>query len=308
MILLCGIPSEPPLGLVAKAIEARGGPHVFFNQRQFAQAAIGFEISGGRPTGSLQINGAVHRLEDITGVYTRLMDYRRLPELAGVPESAEPYRYCAALNDTLTRWSEICEARVVNRMAPMGSNSSKPYQAQLIRRYGFYVPETLVTNNPDHVLAFRERHKRIIYKSISGVRSIVQTFEDADIARFPSLRWCPTQFQQYVEGYDVRVHVVGARVFATKINSTATDYRYARTQAGEAAELTAMDIPDNVAQGCINLAEGLGLAFAGIDLKFAPEGQVYCFEVNPSPGYSYFEANSGQPIAQAVADYLIGTA
>jgi len=74
MILLCCIPSEPPLGLVAKAIEARGGPHVFFNQRQFAQAAIGFEISGGRPTGSLQINGAVHRLEDITGVYTRLMD------------------------------------------------------------------------------------------------------------------------------------------------------------------------------------------------------------------------------------------
>ena len=69
-----------------------------------------------------------------------------------------------------------------------------------------------------------------------------------------------------------------------------------------------MDIPDNVAQGCIDLAAGLGLAFAGIDLKFAPEGEVYCFEVNPSPGYSYFEANSGQPIAQAVADYLIGTA
>ena len=305
MILLCGIPSEPPLALVAKAIEECSAPHVFFNQRQFAHAAISFEISGGRLAGSLQVNGAVHRLEDITGVYTRLMDYRRLPELAGLPESADAYRYCAALNDTLTRWCEICDARVVNRMAPMGSNSSKPYQAQLIRRYGFYVPDTLITNDPEQVLAFREKHKRIIYKSISGVRSIVQTFEDADIARLPSLRWCPTQFQQYVEGYDVRVHVVADKVFATKIDSNATDYRYARVQAGEAAELTAIDIPDNVAQGCINLAAGLGLAFAGIDLKFEPEGRVYCFEVNPSPGYSYFEANSGQPIARAVADYLI---
>jgi len=308
MILLCGIPSEPPLALVAKALEMREAPFVLFNQRAFANAAIGFELSGGRAKGSLQVNGADYPLDDIAGVYTRLMDYRRLPELAGVPETADAYRYCAALNDTLSRWCEISDARVVNRMAPMGSNSSKPYQAQLIKQYGFYVPETLITNNPDHVLAFRERHKRIIYKSISGVRSIVQTFEDADMARFPSLRWCPTQFQQFVDGFDVRVHVVGTKVFATKINSNATDYRYARAQAGEAAELTAMEIPDNVAQGCINLAAGLGLAFAGIDLKFAPEGEVYCFEVNPSPGYSYFEANSGQPIAQAVADYLIGAA
>jgi hypothetical protein len=308
MILLCGIPSEPPLAMVEKALAERGARYVVFNQRQFANTAISFELSNASATGSLQIDGATYRLEDIVGIYTRLMDYRRLPELDGIPEGSDAYRYCAALNDTLARWSEICAARVVNRMAPMGSNSSKPYQAQLIRRYGFYVPATLITNRPEAVLAFRERHKRIIYKSISGVRSIVQTFEDADMARFPALRWCPTQFQQYVEGYDVRVHVVGEKLFATKINSTATDYRYARTQAGEAAELTAMDIPDNVAQGCINLAAGLGLAFAGIDLKFAPDGEVYCFEVNPSPGYSYFEANSGQPIAQAVADYLIGAA
>jgi predicted ATP-grasp superfamily ATP-dependent carboligase len=308
MILLCGIPSEPPLALVAKALEENGTPYVMFNQRQFAACAISFEIGGGRVTGLLHIDGQGYPLDEIEGVYTRLMDYRRLPELEGVPESTEIFRYCALINDAITRWCEISPARIVNRMAPMGSNSSKPYQAQLIRRYGFAVPETLITNNPEHVLAFRDKHKRIIYKSISGVRSIVQTFEDADMARFPALRFCPTQFQQYVEGFDVRVHVVGEKAFATKIDSTATDYRYARAQAGEAAELTAMDIPDNVAEGCVKLASGLGLAFAGIDLKFAPDGNVYCFEVNPSPGYSYFESNSGQPIARAVADYLAGRA
>jgi hypothetical protein len=35
-------------------------------------------------------------------------------------------------------------------------------------------------------------------------------------------------------------------------------------------------------------------------------GRVYCFEVNPNPGFSYFEAQTGQPIAQAVARYLMG--
>ena len=52
------------------------------------------------------------------------------------------------------------------------------------------------------------------------------------------------------------------------------------------------------------LARGLGLPFAGIDLKVAPDGRVVCFEVNPSPGFSYYEANTGQPIAAAVAEYL----
>lgn len=308
MILLCGIPSESPLALVAKGLDENGAPYAVFNQRQFANAAISFEISGGDVGGWLEMNGNGFQLDQIQGVYTRLMDFRRLPELEGVPETSDVYRYCAALHDTITRWCEISPARIVNRMAPMGSNSSKPYQAQLICRYGFEVPETLITNDPQQVLAFRDRHKRIIYKSISGVRSIVQTFEDGDLTRLAALRWCPTQFQQYVEGFDVRVHVVGEAVFATKIASNATDYRYAASQAGEAAELTATELPDAVAQACVRLSAGLGLAFAGIDLKFSPDGRVFCFEVNPSPGYSYFEANSGQPIGRAVADYLAGYA
>jgi glutathione synthase/RimK-type ligase-like ATP-grasp enzyme len=86
------------------------------------------------------------------------------------------------------------------------------------------------------------------------------------------------------------------------------DYRYARQQVGAPAELEATDLPDDIAERCVALARGLGLAFAGIDLKFPPDGRVVCFEVNPSPGFSYYEANTGQPIARAVAEYLMGGA
>ena len=65
----------------------------------------------------------------------------------------------------------------------MGSNASKPYQAQLIRAHGFAVPETLITNDPEEVRAFQRQHPRVIYKSISGVRSIVQTLAEEDLAR-----------------------------------------------------------------------------------------------------------------------------
>jgi glutathione synthase/RimK-type ligase-like ATP-grasp enzyme len=192
----------------------------------------------------------------------------------------------------------------VNRIGSMGSNSSKPYQAQLIRQHGFEVPETLITNDPEQVLAFYSHQAKIIYKSISGVRSIVQTFEEKDRARLQAVRLCPTQFQRHVEGTDVRVHVVEEEVYPTLVQSLATDYRYARTQVGESAKLTPTTLPDEVADKCIRLTRDLGLAFAGIDLRVTPDGLVYCFEVNPCPGFSYFESNTGQPISLAVARYL----
>jgi glutathione synthase/RimK-type ligase-like ATP-grasp enzyme len=99
------------------------------------------------------------------------------------------------------------------------------------------------------------------------------------------------------------VHVVGTEVYATVIYTEATDHRYAHRQ-GSQVELYAMTLPDALAERCVNLAHALGLAFAGIDLKITPDQHVYCFEVNPSPAFSYYEAHTGQPIAQVVARYL----
>lgn len=305
MILLCGIPSEPPLALVREALDELGTPYVFFNQRQFSIMDIEFEIAaGGNVTGTLRSNGDYHRLEDFSGVYVRLMDDRALPEVKSEPADSPTRLSCRAIHDTLMRWCEIAPIRVVNRTAPMGSNSSKPYQAQLIQKYGFEVPETLVTNEADLVREFRRRHKAVIYKSLSGVRSIVQTMTDEDDERLELIRWCPTQFQEFVEGTNIRVHTIGERVFATAVSTEATDYRYAYRQVGDSAELTEFELSDELQEKCVNLTRGLGLAFAGIDLKFTPDDRVFCFEVNPSPAYSYYQAHTGQPIARAVAEYL----
>lgn len=306
MILLCGIPTESPLALVREALDDLGKPYVFLNQRRFAITRMVWELAGRKSGGRLHVNGDSYALEEFTGVFPRLMDCRFLPELKNEPESSPGRLHCRSLFETLTRWAELSPARVVNRVAPMSSNFSKPYQAQLIQHYGFAVPETLVTNDPEAVREFRARHGKIIYKSISGVRSIVQTLSDEDMSRIENIRWCPTQFQQFVEGTNVRVHTVGQRVFPTAISTEATDYRYAKRQIGDHAELREVELSDELAEMCVNLAAGLGLAFAGIDLKVTPDKRVYCFEVNPSPAFSYYQSNTGQPIARAVAEYLAG--
>ena len=127
----------------------------------------------------------------------------------------------------------------------------------------------------------------------------------AELDRLDAVRACPVQFQAYVPGFDVRVHTVGDEVFATRIDSPGTDYRYA-AHDDDGTRLEPYDLPDDLARRCCQLAAGLGLAFTGIDLRITPDGDVYCFEVNPSPAYSYYEAHTDQPIASAVARYLTG--
>ena len=305
MILLCGIPSETPLRMVTDRLENRDANFLLLNQRDFASCSIGFEVACGMVTGELRIGDANYKLEDFRAAYSRLMDDRCLPELAGEPEDSPLRVRCRAFHDTLTRWLEISSARVVNRCGPMASNGSKPYQIQLIRDQGFLVPETLVTNDPELVREFRSRHGRIIYKSISSVRSIVQTMEDADDERLENLRWCPTQFQAFVDGTNIRVHTVGGEVYATAACTDATDYRYAERQTGESADLREAELDPALAERCVNLAKSLGLDFAGIDLKVTPGDEVYCFEVNPCPAFSYYEGNAGQPISDSLAKYLM---
>jgi glutathione synthase/RimK-type ligase-like ATP-grasp enzyme len=275
-----------------------------FNQRMFDDIDFSFSISEGQVKGKLRISHAIYRLEDFKGVYVRLMNDQLLPELKDEPVNSSRRRFCSTLHDSLMRWCEVSPARVVNRTSAMASNFSKPYQIQLIKQHGFMVPETLITNNPELVKGFLKKHQHVVYKSISGVRSIVQMLEQKDIDRLDQIKWCPVQFQEYIEGSNVRVHVVGSDVFATEAVSAATDYRYPQFNEGASTELNGFTLSDETARLCIKLNRELNLEFSGIDLKITPQGKIYCLEVNTSPGFSYYELSTGQPIAKALAQHL----
>jgi len=183
----------------------------------------------------------------------------------------------------------------------MAANSSKPYQLRQIRGLGFEVPDTLVTTDPDAARDFWHRHGTVVYKSVSGIRSIVSRLQPEHAQRLASVTSCPTQFQQYVPGRDHRVHVVGDEIFASEIISEADDYRY---PAHHNVEIRSCRLPQVVEDRCRRLGAAVRLPVAGIDLRRTPEGDWYCFEVNPSPAFTYYESSTGQPIGNAVARLL----
>ena len=83
---------------------------------------------------------------------------------------------------------------------------------------GLLAPPTLVTNDPEGSRHFYEQwNGEVIYKSLSGIRSIVPRLQAEQFARLSLLRNGPAQFQAFIPGENVRVHTVGDHVFATRV-------------------------------------------------------------------------------------------
>jgi hypothetical protein len=294
MIVFYGRPEDSPLQAAVDAVAGARLEYVVVDQAGLTRTELTVRIGAGGVHGRLVVDGSRIDLSDVRSVYARPLE---------VPRTGPAAPRARAVHDVVVEWLDLAPALVVNRPAAMMSNSSKPYQAQLIARGGLDVPATLVTNDPAEVRAFRAHHGTVIYKSISGIRSVVRTLDDEAVARLERIRALPTQFQAYVPGTDVRVHVVGDEVFATLVDSDAVDYRYA-DRDGVPVTLSPVRLPDDVAAACRRLAGELRLSLCGIDLRRRPDGSFVCFEVNPMPAFSYYESHTGQPIAAALARLL----
>jgi hypothetical protein len=288
MILLWGVPGDPPLDAVHQALLYRGARTLVIDQRRSDGTTLTIDV-GRRLSGTLRVGERSLELEEISGIYVRPQNRAAFAsdnrEVDGVA------RVGAAIDDMLLVVAELSPAVVLNRPDAMAANGSKPYQYSQIRSVGFTVPDTLITTSPE------------VYKSVSGVRSIVGELREPADDRLSEVRWCPTQLQERIAGIDVRVHVVGEELFACEVRCEAVDYRYANL-TGHSIKLSRCQLPDDCAERCVALARATQLPLAGIDLRRTTESEWYCFEINPSPGFTYYQNATGAPIDAAIAKLL----
>lgn len=296
MIVVLGSQEESMISGVCELLQQRKAPLLYLdNAHMPASARIYFS-----PQGGLEFKVGDHWIEvppDAT-VYHRLgfSKFQGMDDYTPQESQFVEMECASALMTALNAHPGL----VVNPPWRSGSNASKPYQSALFGELGFRTPETLVTNLPDAARVFYEALEgRVIYKSVSYVRSMVQRMSEEDLERLDTLANCPVQLQEAIEGFDVRVHVVGDEVFACKIEAEGSDYRYDKQ-----AEIVAWDLPNPWADRCVELARKLGLWLTGIDLRFTPEGEVVCFEANPSPAFTWYEARTEQPITECLCDLL----
>lgn len=180
---------------------------------------------------------------------------------------------------------------------------------QLLRaaRMGFSVPASIVTNAPAQVRAFRAALPgQMIFKALSSPNLGADGLDPADrsCAGLPTtivndamldcldaVSEVPCHFQQYIpKQYELRVTIIGERVFAAKIHSqddqrTAVDSRDMSAQV----RYEACQLPPAVEQRCLAFLQSYGLHYGALDLIVTPEGDYVFLENNPAGQFLYIE-------------------
>lgn len=306
MIAVWGVLQDRPIAAVLDQLRRSGHSFGFIDQLAPAAgqdaASWALQVNDGVISGFWSSDGYKVDLAHVTALYARPYDTAALCRALELDPRGAQAADLAEREQALAAWWAAFDGLSVNPPGAMVLNGSKPLQLIAVAAGGFAVPQTGAGNDPNAATRFLAAHDEVIYKSVSAVRSAVTVLDTAKTARLGDLPYCPTQLQRRVPGRDVRVHVVGQEVYATAITTDAVDYRYPR--GAREPDLTTTELPEEIASQCVRLAADMGLAFAGIDLREGTDGLWYCFEVNPSPGFTYYESRTGQPIAQALARLL----
>ncbi len=297
-ILIVGYHADRTLAHTTARLAVRGVPYMVLDLAQYLQEATVLQTPHCPLNTRILLDGLTFDFDRYRGVYVRLIELRE-HRLLPWDVAISVRRKMAAIEHVFAG----LPIKVLNRPGGRQSNCSKPFQLAELHAAGFSVPRSYSTNMPDAPgLAELISSGRVVYKSNSAIRSIVDKAGPRHLHRLPDLPNCPVLFQEYIAGPDVRVHLVGERALGQQIRAKAVDYRYPGPL--DRVEYEPVEVPHELGGLCRRFAEAEGLGFMGFDFKIAQDGTWYCLEANPMPGYDGFDERFDHRISDALIDEL----
>jgi hypothetical protein len=302
MILIIGSSQEAHSAFIYDKIKARGEKVAYFDTLQFpSHTKISLFPDRNQPGFLQTAEGERISLSEIRSVYWRYyMGTSIAEDLTDQFQREMAYREIESCIGGMFRMMD--DSLWMNSPEAIDMHVYKAHQLQLIHRQGIRVPQTLITNDGEELRAFYERlNGRAIYKPVrGGAHTAMLSEEDFQPERLKELAQAPVQFQEMIEGVDIRVYLIGNDLFPAEIRSKTLDFR-----ADTEAQIVPVELPDSVAADCLTLARTLGLVMSGIDVRRTPQGEYVFLEGNPAPMFIHFENRTGYPISDRLVDMLI---
>jgi glutathione synthase/RimK-type ligase-like ATP-grasp enzyme len=302
MILVIGTPHEVHSSFIHDKLAARGSRVAYLDTRLFP-SQTGIALYPGRKGKSFlrYAEGSRIALADIQSVYWRChmgtaigdeLDTPFLREMAG--------REIESCIGSMFRMMDEC--LWINSPEAIDMHVYKGYQLQTLALRSLRIPQTLITNDADALESFYEcLRRKVIFKPVrGGAHTRRMSDDDLTPARLRELAQAPVQFQEMIEGVDIRVYVIGNEQFAAEIRSSTLDFR-----EDPGAAIVPVELPPVVAADCIAVARALRLEMSGIDMRRTPAGEYVFLEGNPAPMFMHFEDRTGYPISDRLVDRLI---
>ena len=185
----------------------------------------------------------------------------------------------------------------------------KLVQLEVARRVGLHVPRTLVTSDLARARAFvRGCRAGAVVKSLASTLEGGHTRGVEGTGRWlvERLRAGPAIFQERVRGLDLRVTIVGRKVFAMSMDARAggdpDDVRVDWEKVSATARPAVL--PPELRRRLVALLRALGLRYGAVDLRRRRDGTYAFLEVNPGGQWMHAEAATGHPIGAALAALL----
>jgi hypothetical protein len=193
----------------------------------------------------------------------------------------------------------------------------KPYQLNVARQLGLLIPNTLISNVPDSVLAFfGSCNGQMIAKPVrsghiiqNGVDCAVYTTKigPGDLQDLNDASLSPVIYQELIpKRFDIRVTVVGRRIFAAAIDSqtdpeATIDWR--RTSNPKLPH-RAVNLPSDLQNQILALMDVMSLHYGAIDFILTPDGQYIFLEMNPNGQWLWLDDMLSFGISSEIAVWL----
>ncbi|RPE39704.1 ATP-grasp ribosomal peptide maturase [Streptomyces sp. Ag109_O5-1] len=234
-----------------------------------------------------------------------------------------PYSADLAMDEQTARWT-VEEARYglggvlaalpgahyINHPWRNRDAEYKPAQLAAAARFGFTVPPTLITNDPDRAREFIAENGPVIYKPLRETdyaddagRALTVWIDDVAPDQIDDRLRCTAHlFQQRVSKVaDIRLTAVGDHLTAVRIDgSPGIDWR----RHYDSLTYTPVVVPDEVAKGVRAYLDSFGLVFGAFDFGLDHHGRWHWYECNPNGQWAWFPDHITVPIAAALADHL----
>lgn len=293
-ILILSPPDDEHARHIGRSLETRGETVRLLNSADFpANLQVSYDPVAER--GRFRFpDGTSVEFADVTAVYWRSYGGGSLPraEQADVLQDDARGLFESLLVRLRTRW--------VNGWEGFQLHQTKPAALAMVAELGVPVPATMLTNDPEGLIEFIDRHTRCIFKPVQGgARTRRLELRHLADENLENLRYSPVTLQEEIAGTDVRVFVAGDRVLACEVQSGELDFRDDPNPA-----VMPLKLPDGIVDRSVRIARTLHLLWTGIDYRRTPDGRYVFLEANPSPAFLEYERRSGLPLTEALTDLL----
>src|SRR5262245_23432819 len=294
MILIITAPTDVHADEVEQRLRARGAGVFRFDPATIPQqASVAVCYRGTSKRVRLTLDGRTTELTEATCGWLRRPGAPTPPRIQDGMFREYAHRECLQVAQDI--WNALDIAWLPGPLWAIRRADSKQLQLQLAAALGFEIPATLITTSTDEFLAFHREHDGEI---IDKMPSVVFPLErKGPVFRFTNrvttrdtgyvhrLRFAPMLFQPNVrKQLELRVTVVGQRVFAAEIHSQSTAHTVQDWRRYDHAHTPyrVHELPPRLHARCVELVARLGLRYGAIDLILTPDGQYVFLEINPN--------------------------